>query len=270
MTDTASAPLASIAPASVAAFAALTPENQAPARAALAQAGYDVAALGQVAPPAAPAPAAGAVSPPDAARVAAWRNMEKHWTGDKAQLVAAGLAAGVDLTVPEAIVTAQVADVVAAKADAATKAALAPPAKARGYKIEWPNARDLDATALKAQDSFMREGMFATGVPANLAQPLAQALIDTAKQYISKLDPKYATDDDIEREQLAFKIKALEEGARVRALNMPDIARLAEVAMAAMPKAFRAQLESLHSMTSANAFAALAGIGRAIEARKGK
>jgi ABC-type transport system substrate-binding protein len=266
----ATAQLPAVPEATATAFAGLSPESQATAHEQLSKAGYDVSKL-SVAKPAVLAPAVGEVAhKPDATLVAHWRNLYENGTLDKAMVARQAAKVGIDLTQDPAAEAAMLNVTKAAQVEAEAQAAIATPASAADYQLEWPNARDLDATALKAQDSFMRAGFHATGVPANLAQPLAQALIETAKQYISKLDPKYATDDDIEREQLAFKIKALEEGARVRALNMPDIARLAEVAMVAMPKAFRAQLENLHSMTSANAFAALAGIGRAIEARKGK
>jgi hypothetical protein len=232
---------------------------------------YRVDHTGTVTVPPVPVPAAAPPKPgPDAERVAQWRALEKGWTGPRDVLVAQALKSGVDLTTsPEAEAAVSEASLAANRA-AAEAVALSAPASAADYKIEWANARELDATALKSQDTEYRAAFHAGNFPASLIQPLADALIATAQQYVSKLDPRYATEADIEREGVAMKLHALEEGARVRALNNPDTQRLAEIAMAALPAAFKAKLEASYSMTSANAYAALAGIGRAIEARKAK
>lgn len=256
--------------ASAAAIAKMPEATATAARAAMAAAGYAVSPQGTVTAPAATVPAATPPLAPNAERVAQWRSLEKGWTGDRAILVAQAAKSGVDLTTsPEAEAAVSEASLAANRA-AAEAVALSAPASPADYKIQWANARELDATALKSQDTEYRAAFHAANYPASLIQPLADALIATAQQYVSKLDPRYATDADVEREGVAMKLHALEEGARVRALNNPDTQRLAELARDALPAAFKAKLEASHSMTSANAYAALAGIGRAIEARKAK
>jgi hypothetical protein len=267
MSDTSTAALPPVPSATAAAYAKLSPEGATLAHQQLTKAGYDTSKLsvGVVTAPAVPVPAVAPAAPaPNAERLAQWRSLQAGWSGDPAVVIREAAKVGIDLThTPEMDAAASVV-----AAQQRVEAALSAPASAADYKIQWSNARELDATALKSQDTEYRAAFHAANYPASLIQPLADALIATAQQYVSKLDPKYATEADVEREGVAMKLHALEEGARVRALNNPDTQRLAELARDALPAAFKAKLEASYSMTSANAYAALAGIGRAIEQRK--
>lgn len=262
--------LPEIPAASAAAIAKMPADTQTAARAAMAAAGYRVDAQGQVRVPVVTAPAVTLAAAPNAERVAQWRSLEKGWTGDRAILVAQALKSGVDLTTsPEA--EAAISEVsLAANRAAATQAAVSPPVAANDYgNISWPNAKDIPATELGKQDTLWKQSLFAAGVPKQFVQVLIDAAFASAKTYESKLG-EYATDDDKVREQAAMQIRLREEAHRVRSLPDTDVAKLAQIALDALPKDFRAVLDENHALSSAESFAALSLIGKAISQRKAK
>lgn len=255
------------------AYSKLSPEGATVAHAQLKAAGYDVSKLsvGVIGQPAIHVSVAAPEAPkPNAERVAQWRSMQKGWTGDPAIVVREAAKAGIDLTTsPEAEAAVSEASLAANRA-AATQAAVSPPAAANDYgDITWPNAKDISPTELGAQDTLWKTSLFSAGVPEQYVQTLIDAAFASAKTYQSRLG-EYATDQDREAENVALQIRVREEVHRIRSLPDQDVAQYAQIALDALPKAFRAALDENRALSSAEAFAALSLIGKAISQRKTK
>jgi hypothetical protein len=260
MSETSPPAGAEISPLTAEAYASLDPRAQATAAEALKKAGYATDKL--TVKPAAETKAAPGVT--DSAGLARWRYMQDHSTLDPAMIVREAAKAGYDLTVTKAQEDAT-AGVMAAQAKAASEAkAIAAPEAATGYRIDYGEHGKRDDLA-KINSDFTANFLKA-GVPATQATALARALLDSQQTYISKLDARYATQDDVDREQAAMKAHMIEEGSRIKSLSTPDLIRLADIGEKALPRAWY-DSKSFHT---AEAYAQLANLGRVIEQRKGK
>lgn len=205
---------------------------------------------------------------PNAERQQQWRALEKGWTGDRATLVAQAAKSGVDLTQDPAAEAAVSEASLAANRASATLAAVSPPAAANDYgNLSWPNANDITATELGKQDTLWKDSLFKSGIPKQFVQQLIDAAFASAKTYESKLDARYATDEDRAAEDVALRIRLGEEAHRVRVLQDGDVTKYAQIALDAFPAAFRKALDETHALSTAESFAALSLIGKAISQR---
>jgi hypothetical protein len=211
-----------------------------------------------------PAPIAPAAST-DAEGLARWRHVLDNSSLDRATVIAEAAKSGYDISVPG--IDPAVAR--AAAIDAAVQEQVSPPQDAGSYHIEWSNAHD-DSIDLAGQNREYTTAFHATGVPQDHANALANSMLAAQRAYQSQLDPNVVHGlEDIERDNGARKLKALEEGAIVKKLS-GDVVRLGTLALAAMAKAFRTEMESKFSFNTAQVWACLAGVGAAIEMKKGK
>jgi hypothetical protein len=258
--------------ASAAAISKMPADTASVARAALQAAGYRVDGLAQGVigkPAVVVTPEAPAAPKVDAVNTQRWLDLYKNFSGDKAQVVAAALKSNVDILALQA--DAQVAPIIAAqKQQQALAAALEPPAAATDYRIDY-GAHAQGMENIEAFNTMLTKGFLEVGVPQSSASGLAQAFLESAKMYESKLDPRYNDADDLAREQVHLKGLMLAEGSKVRALsNSAETVRLAELAEKSLPKAMRDQLYASQSFHTANAQGQLAALGRILEQRKAK
>lgn len=255
--------------ADAAMLANLSPEAVASAKLSYVKAGYSLEAIGAAfsSKPgkgpeiksstfvATPNPANDGLTPEQ--REAGFKVLLERGTIDRDTVLRAAKKAGVEFT------DAPSAETIEAQTGAAMEGAFAPPSTPEGYDIRLPEyAADVDPSDAAALMSEVRSGFHAAGVPGSMADGLAQALFDSSVKYPPDMS------------EAATKLRFAEEGARIRKLSgaggYEEVSRLAELAIAALPEQLRTMLYENHSFHTAEAFNALAGFGRVLEARSKK
>ena len=156
--------------------------------------------------------------------------------------------------------------VAAQQREAEVDAGFAPPRDAAGYQLTYERnfAEGSEPEELAALDKDFRSAFMHANVPAALAQPLLDALLETGHQYA-----------DESMTEVAKQIRWQEEKAMFTrsSRNPQQDLDYAAKGLEALPKAFRDQLYENNAIHSARAFAQLAALGRALEyraSRKGK
>jgi hypothetical protein len=269
MSDQSTVELPAMPASSQALIDKMPPETAAVARAAMAQ-HYKVDHVGQVTAPAAIVPAPAPVKPAantTAEAVARWVHFQKHSTLPQAEIIKAALANGIDLTAIAA--DAATAPIIAQqKQEAALQAALQPPETSHGYKIDYGKFA-AQADNIEVMHGKLTAGYLSAGLPANLAEPLTLAMLESENTFANNLEEN-ASQEDIDRQTVAWKTRALEEGSKVRALSgdLADFTRLMDLGEQALPKALVKELHASRSLSTAAVAVQLAAFGRVIEARK--
>lgn len=100
-------------------------------------------------------------------------------------------------------------------------------------------------------------GFAKLGVPQTYAQPLLDALLDTAKMYDPEMKPEIA------------KMQMLEQGAIIKKMaGSEDIVKYADIAEKALPPELKELLGSRNMLHSARSLVQLSFLGRVIAGRK--
>jgi hypothetical protein len=264
---------ASTVPASaIASIGQMGPQAQQTAINAFKDAGYNVTDLAGALPATVPGALSEVPAPiapkavPEIERQ--YRAIAAVWRGDPKQLADAATAAGVDLATPPL----DPAAAALAEHTAAVQAAIAAPANASEYgNLQYSNANDISADDLAKQASAVTSTFAKVGVPVAQAQPLLDAILHASTQY-PPLD-ETASPEDTERRQVADEIRRREEGYRISVMQDKEVLKYGEIALAALKAANPTWHHAMYakgSFFTAEVFAQLASVGRAISARKGE
>lgn len=266
-------------PAIAAAPQKIADATKASAAAMYKAAGYDDAAIlaagyGGTAPPVIPNQT---VTKPDGSNVyvtsgsgishdqalSAAKNLLLHLPPEQhAEVVAAAKAHGV--TEAELAYTPPSKEAVAAQQrEAEVDAGFAPPRDAAGYQLTYERnfAEGSEPEELAALDKDFRSAFMHANVPAALAQPLLDALLETGRQYADENMSDVAKQTLWQEERAMFTRSSR---------NPQQDLDYAAKGLEALPKAFRDQLYENNAIHSARAFAQLAALGRALEYRASK
>ncbi len=180
---------------------------------------------------------------------------------DPAIVLAAAASHGV--TAAELAVTPPSAEATAAaQRDTDVAKGFAPPPEGK-YELQFGRgfAEASEPGKLAALNKDIQAAFKSAGVPAALGQPLLDSIMETGEKYADN----NLSDD---AKQMMWR----DEGSILRRA-VPDInehSRFAAIGYAALPKAFRDQLDKTYSLHSARAQIQLEHLGRALEYRKGK
>jgi hypothetical protein len=254
---------------SVAAYNKMSSDTQVVAHGQLKAAGFDVSKLsvGIVTAPAVVVPGAATDKPrPDQAKIDQWKFFQKNSSLAPELIIKTALENGVDLIAEKA--TADTAPIIAAqKHQEALAKALEPPETSHGYKIDYGRYAQ-QADNIEDMHAKLTAGYLSAGLPANLAEPLTLALLESEATFENKLEEN-ASQEDIERQQVAFKTRMIEEGSKVRNLSgWEEIRRLSDLAETVLPPAMLKELYETKSLHTAAVRVQLAAFGKVLEARK--
>ncbi len=152
--------------------------------------------------------------------------------------------------------------VAAIQRGAATANSFAPPPEGK-YELQYERsfAEASEPRELAALNRNIQSAFKVAEVPAALAQPLLDSILETSARYAGESMTDAAR-------QMMFK----EEGALFNktSRNPAEDARLANLGYSVLPQAFREQLDNTYSLHSAKAQFQLAALGRALEYRTSK
>lgn len=128
------------------------------------------------------------------------------------------------------------------------------------YHLQFGTRAELvNADELTALNSEIQRGLAGGGVPPQYAQPLLDAMLNTADLY----------DDEMSEQELKF-VRASEMSALNKLSNANEIIRTASIACNSLPADFRSMMDEHHAFDSMEAYLALSRIGQRIEYDRSK